>query len=217
MPLDLSRMESIKWLAFVAMVADHVDLLLFARSVPLLHELGRFAFPVFALTFGIGLARTTDVLHSALSLVVAGFLAQGLWEVARGAQYANVLLVFAACSAVASCARAGLVASALCLVVVGSLVSLGGEGGALGLVMVGAGFIAGGRSLTSRECRAVLLAAGAAWCLAHPSIGAACAVVLVSAAGAWMPTVRRVRYALLIGYPLHLGLLCGVAAYGRVS
>lgn len=89
-------LELVKWLAFLAMVADHVDLILLDRSASWLNAIGRFAFPAFAVAFGLGLARSTDPLAVARRLVVPGLVAQSCWMLAPGGPPLNVLLSFAA-------------------------------------------------------------------------------------------------------------------------
>lgn len=88
-------LELVKWIAFAAMVADHVDLILLDRSVPWLNAIGRFAYPAFAVAFGLGLARSTDPLAVARRLLVPGLVAQVCWLLAPGGPALNVLLSFA--------------------------------------------------------------------------------------------------------------------------
>lgn len=87
-------LELVKWAAFAAMLADHVDLILLGRSVPELHAIGRFALPAFAVAFGIGLARTSDLLHVACRLVAPAFLAAFAWAAVHPLPYVNVLVTF---------------------------------------------------------------------------------------------------------------------------
>ena len=75
----MAHLELVKWLAFVAMVVDHVDLFLFNRTVPWMFEVGRFAAPAFAICFGIGLAFTRDAVAVADRLMWPAVLAQCIW------------------------------------------------------------------------------------------------------------------------------------------
>lgn len=50
-------LEALKWIGLAAMLGDHVDKALFDDALPVLSEIGRIAFPLFALVFGYNLAR----------------------------------------------------------------------------------------------------------------------------------------------------------------
>lgn len=50
-------LEALKWIGLAAMLGDHVNKALFADALPWLSEIGRIAFPLFALVFGYNLAR----------------------------------------------------------------------------------------------------------------------------------------------------------------
>lgn len=50
-------LEALKWIGLAAMLGDHVNKALFADQLPALDEIGRIAFPLFALVFGYNLAR----------------------------------------------------------------------------------------------------------------------------------------------------------------
>ena len=202
--IDLRRLEAVKWFAFLAMVADHVDLLLFARAVPWLHEVGAFAFPGFALTFGIGLARSADPLAAAIRIALAGVGAQVVWWLLLPGHYANVLLVFAACAAAFVVLCRSRVVGLLAWCAVAALATLGGDGGLCGVVLVAAGAVVGSGRLTDWEGRAVLLVAGAGWLLSVPMVGAAIAIAFVVFVPVFGRGVPRVRGGLLVGYPLHL-------------
>jgi len=49
--------ELLKWIGLIAMVADHVNMYLFNRSLPALTEIGRLAMPLFAMCLAANLAR----------------------------------------------------------------------------------------------------------------------------------------------------------------
>ena len=50
-------LEALKWIGVAAMLGDHVNKALFGGELPVLTEIGRIAFPLFALVFGYNLAR----------------------------------------------------------------------------------------------------------------------------------------------------------------
>ncbi len=50
-------LEALKWIGLAAMLGDHVNKALFGDQLPALSEIGRIAFPLFALVFGCNLAR----------------------------------------------------------------------------------------------------------------------------------------------------------------
>lgn len=76
--------EAAKWLAFVFMVADHVNIFLLpeGHSVPLLYLLGRLVFPMFALCLAFGLAeRGSFVLDTTIRrLLLWACIAQVPWS-----------------------------------------------------------------------------------------------------------------------------------------
>lgn len=49
--------ELLKWIALLAMTGDHVAKVVFGGYVPVVGELGRIAFPLFALVMACNLAR----------------------------------------------------------------------------------------------------------------------------------------------------------------
>lgn len=57
---DDGALEILKWIAALFMVMDHANILFFDRSMPLLSELGRMAFPLFAMVFAVNLSRLYD-------------------------------------------------------------------------------------------------------------------------------------------------------------
>lgn len=76
--------EWLKWLALVAMTADHVDKVIFAGQLPALSAFGRLAFPIFAVVLVGNLqGRQRQALDRAFSrLLVAGLLVQWPYMVA---------------------------------------------------------------------------------------------------------------------------------------
>jgi hypothetical protein len=90
---DGRRLELLKWLAFVAMIFDHVSLFFFDHS-GLLFSIGRFAFPVFSMTFGIGLCLSRDPSTVLSRLLFPGLLAEVFWRFSSHSVGVNVLLSF---------------------------------------------------------------------------------------------------------------------------
>lgn len=149
---DASRLEPVKWLAVVAMVCDHLAITLLP-SQAWLRDIGTFAFPAFALSFGVGLAASTDPFRVASRLVAPAVVAQVCWLAIDGAWHPlNVLFMFSLCALVVAVielrsVRRGVGMAGL-LVVGGVFVALlpsaKFEGGVMGFLLV-AGAYAGAR------------------------------------------------------------------------
>ena len=95
--------EFLKWLAVVLMTGDHVITILGLGYVPVATELGRVAFPLFALVLAYNLALPgADLAKSIRRLTVWGLVATPVAYLAFGSLVPlNVLLTFAvACSAI---------------------------------------------------------------------------------------------------------------------
>lgn len=96
-----SGRELLKWVALVFMTGDHVAKVLFGGYVPVASELGRIAFPVFALVMAYNLAQpNADAGKSLRRLLLWGVIAQPAHAFALGnALPLNVLLSFALAAA----------------------------------------------------------------------------------------------------------------------
>ena len=194
---DVGRLEALKWLAFAAMVIDHAALA-WPGSVPIEARLiGRFAFPVFCLTFGLGLAQSSSPGQVAARLLLPGVLAQVAWVFVQTSHPVNMLLVFAACAAAVQLYRsprwwwtAGFLLGPVCVF---------GEGMVFSVALVFAGMAAGAH----RTVWPILLS-GLAWWFVAPSIGVVVAVVAVAVWSSEWPRVPRIRGLLAWGYALHL-------------
>lgn len=208
----MQHLELVKWLAFIAMVVDHVDLVMFNRSVPWMFEVGRFAAPAFAICFGIGLAFSRDAFAVADRLMWPSVLAQCTWLLVAPPSYplsyGNVLVVFTCCALVLACGRKNLwggIASGVFLLAV----SPGLEGGPGLIVLVAAGY------LTSRVNSWLPYLGGFAPWLAGALSPGLVAAALAPVLARLVPfTVPRVRGLLAWGYPLHLaaiGLIASIA------
>lgn len=99
--------ELLKWVAVLLMTGDHAAKLLWGGYVPVLSELGRIAFPVFALVMAYNLAQPgADVGKSVRRLAVWGVVAQPVYAWAFGAALpVNVLLSFALAAACVWCVQ----------------------------------------------------------------------------------------------------------------
>ncbi len=93
--------ELLKWLALALMTGDHVVTVFHLGYVPVVSELGRVAFPVFALVMAFNLAQPgADAAKSARRLAAWGIAATPVTALAFGQLLPlNVLLTFAAAAA----------------------------------------------------------------------------------------------------------------------
>lgn len=206
---DVSRLEFVKWAAFVGMLLDHVDLAVFGRGQPWMHAIGGFCLPAFALCFGLGLARSADPMRVVERLVLPSVVAQAAWLVIQPEHPANVLVMFALCALIAvqaATSRWGLTVAAAIAVLA---VSMGGEGGPPLVLLVAGGYLA---SRLDRDWPVML--AGAVWWALVPSLGALLAVLAVLY---WPPGAARLARRpgwLAWGYAGHLVALAGLVAAG---
>lgn len=199
-PGDVGRLELVKWVAFAAMIADHVDLWLYGRGFGM-QALGAFAFPAFAFCFGLGLARSRDPMMVGARLVLPALFAQVAWFMGGFEHPLNVLGVFALCAFAMMPSAPPWGRIALWGVVVVAC-GVGGEGGAFGALMAGAGVLAG-----LRRGWGPVFAAGGVWCLLLPSTAAVLSVVAVVLAPSRWPRLGRVRGLFAWAYAFHLLVL----------
>ncbi|WP_313203545.1 TraX family protein [Stenotrophomonas sp.] len=89
--------ELLKWIALLLMTGDHVAKVVFGGYVPVVSELGRVAFPLFALVMACNLAQPgADLGKSIRRLLLWGVIAQPLHLLAFGQPLPlNILLTFA--------------------------------------------------------------------------------------------------------------------------
>lgn len=99
--------ELLKWLAVALMTGDHVARVFFDGYLPVVSELGRIAFPVFALVMAYNLAQPgADVGKSVRRLLLWGIVAQPAHALAFGYWIPlNVLLSFALAAAAVWCVQ----------------------------------------------------------------------------------------------------------------
>jgi len=102
-----SGRELLKWVAVVLMTGDHAVKVFHAGYVPVVSELGRVAFPVFALVMAYNLAQPgANVAKSIKRLFVWGVVAQPVYAWAFGVLLpVNVLFSFALAAACVLCAQ----------------------------------------------------------------------------------------------------------------
>ena len=197
-------LELVKWAGFAAMVADHIDLILCGRGVPWLHELGRFAFPAFAVALGMGLGMSERPGRGGAAILLPAVLAQAAWWAAEQPFRVNILFTFAACSAIAAAfaARANVIGSVAALAFV---VGAGQwEGGPAAGLLVLAGFLL----VRARWGGALALPVLAApWLWFAPSAGLVAGLLAPPLARHLPFAVARQPGVLLWAYPLHLALL----------
>lgn len=101
--------EALKWLAVLLMTGDHVAKVFFGGYLPVVSELGRIAFPVFALVMAYNLAQPgADLGKSVRRLALWAAIAQPAHALAFGYWLPlNVLASFALAASVVWAIRAG--------------------------------------------------------------------------------------------------------------
>jgi hypothetical protein len=208
---DPARLEVVKWLAVLAMFCDHVALVLFP-SQTWLRDIGTFAFPAFVLSFGVGLAASSDPLRAASRLLIPAMLAQAFWLMLdAGPKGPNILFLFLVSAVVAHAAAARAVGWwALAGVLVGLAVALRVEGGALGFLLILGAFVAARRSAL------YMLPAAALWAVLLPSVGfwlgvlAVLAVLSVPRLPLAVPRIPGLLAWVYVGHLAVLVMLAGV-------
>lgn len=199
--------ELLKWIALVLMTGDHVLTVFGLGYVPVVSELGRVAFPVFALVMAYNLAQSgADSGKSALRLALWGLVATPVATLAFGQILPlNVLLAFAAAAGGIWALERRQWALAVLLVLVAPVVL---DYAWPGVWLVLAGWLwyrgHGGRPWLIWGCMGLLcLYNGNAWALlAIPLLRVGCSDVPI-------PRLGRVFYGYYIG---HLALLACVVA-----
>lgn len=101
--------EVLKWIAVLLMTGDHVAKVFYGGYVPVISELGRIAFPVFALVMAYNLAEpNADIVKSIRRLGLWAAVAQPAHALAFGHWLPlNVLASFALAASVVWAIRAG--------------------------------------------------------------------------------------------------------------
>jgi len=198
------------------MTADHVAKVIFGGYVPVLSEVGRVAFPVFALVMACNLAQPgADVGKSFRRLITWGLIAQPVHAWAFGYWVpVNVLLAFGLAAALVRCLqRRQWVLAMLCACPAPLFVDYQWAG--IALVVAGWAYYA--KSMSNPWAVALALGAlcwfnGNLWALlAVPVIGLA---ERASRAGWAVPRTRWAFYGYYVG---HLGLLSVAAVWPHWS
>ncbi len=221
--LSTGALEALKWLALLAMAADHVNSFWLQGRVGALQATGRLAFPLFAFVLGYNLARHEPPVVPRLigRLLLAGLVAQPffMW-LTRSTWHLNVLFTFALAAVLLAgwsraASRPGQVAWGVAGLAGGFFVEFGWYGVAL---------VVAAQQACRRQTRGALLALGAAllaltlWLVsasgpvAWAGMAAWPAVLLVRQ---WAPAWRRRPGVFYVFYPLHLALLAALPLFLR--
>ncbi|MFC6838836.1 TraX family protein [Xanthomonas theicola] len=205
--------ELLKWLALVLMTGDHVAKVLYGGYVPIVSELGRIAFPLFALVLAYNLAQPgADLAKSVRRLLVWGLIAHPVYVLAFGQWLPlNVLLTFA------------LAATALCCI-------QGRRWALLTACMLPAPFfvdyqwsgvllvLAGWYCFRARcgRMRCILVCCACAPLCAYNGNGWALlalpVMLLVDVTRVWSVAIPRMRWAFYVYYVAHLAMLAALHA-----
>lgn len=207
MKIASGTLEALKWFALVLMLGDHINLALFDRSLPVLTEIARIVFPIFALVLGYNLARPgADWGRVLKRLVIVATIAQPFHYVAFDrALPVNVLYTFAAGLAVISQAEKGRVfLAAMLFLAAGLVVDYRWPG--VGL-LVSAFYLARSPSLVAWMAISACMV-GLAWI--NGNFYALWALPVVFLASRVNFNVQRSPWAFYTLYPAHLAVLAAL-------
>lgn len=209
-------LEALKWIGLAAMLGDHVNKALFGDTLPVLSELGRVAFPLFALVFGYNLARENPQWAQAYRRSLVRLLGFGLlafpfsvlafqrWDLMP----LNILFTLAVGLGLVWCIRRNDIAGAL----IGSLLFLGG--GALvefywpGLLLIVACWASFARPSLATQLGA--LASLTLLALVNGNFYALLALPVVWLVSRFDLELPRNRWVFYVFYPAHLAVLAGL-------
>lgn len=206
-------LEAVKWIGLAFMVGDHVNAVVFARELPVLTEAGRIAFPLFAWTLGVNLARPDPrwpqtyrrIVRRLLVFAIVSLPFSAIAFQRPGLLPLNILFSFAAACVLVGCIRRNDIPAAL----VGSVVFLGTgllvEFSWPGLLLVVASWAT--VAYPGVASRTGLLAAMAALFFVNGNFYAMLAVPVVLAVSMARPRVPRLRWLFYAFYPAHLAVL----------
>ncbi|WP_019305511.1 TraX family protein, partial [Xanthomonas oryzae] len=200
--------EVLKWIALVLMTGDHVAKVFFGGYVPVLSELGRIAFPVFALVMAYNLAQPrADYAKSVLRLAVWGLVAEPFYAWAFGHWLPlNVLLTFALSALLGWAIHARHWRYVAVLGVIGPLWVDYQWSGVLFVLAAWCWFRTG-----RLEAFGAVLASMAALCWYNGNLWALGALPVLALGYVWWP-VPRLRWAFYGYYVLHLVVIGMLAA-----
>lgn len=202
--------EAVKWLALLAMVVDHINLIVLDGSQPWMHAVGRFAAPAFGVCFGIGLAHSRDPAAAAYRLMAPAAVAGIAWWLAgHPEQVGNILFTFALCALAAACATishaAGVLGLATAMAVV-HFVQL--EAGYAFVILVAAAYLA---ERTGAKWLHVVAAGPFVAAIATPGLVAGLLAPHLARRLPW--NVPRHPGVLAWAYPAHIAALAGLHAF----
>jgi len=207
--LSSGSIEALKWLGVVLMTGDHINTVLFARGVPILYDLGRIAFPLFALVMAYNLARPgADILRTAQRLAVFALVTTPAYAVSVGGAHLlplNVLHTFAAAAVIVYLGQRQPLAALIVFVLAGTVVDYAWPG--LGLIVAGTSYFAT-RSCVSAVSALLALASLAA---INGNFWALAALPVVAIASLSAPALKRAPRAFYGYYLGHLTVLAFLA------
>lgn len=206
-------LEFLKWFAVLLMFGDHVNAAFFGRQLPVLSEVARIVFPIFAMILGYNLARPAASKGRALRrLLLVASIAQPFHAIAFGQLLPlNVLFTFAA--AVASLLlweKNQVLFAAAVLVLSGLFVDYSWPGVAL---VIGAYWFTRSPAVFPA---AIALASllGLQWINGTQYALWAVPVLLLARLGDWrIPRSPRAFYVI---YPAHLAVIAAILVMGSV-
>lgn len=215
-PLSSGSLEALKWIGLLAMLGDHVNVALFAHQFPVLSEVGRIAFPLFACVFGYNLARPDPAWRQTYARVLKRLLVFALlslpFSVLAFARYdllpLNILFAFATGLGLVWCIRRGDGMGAL----LGSVLFLAGgllvEFSWPGLALVVAAWACFAYPGAASQAFA-LLAVCALW-FVNANFHALLAYPVIAAVALLRIGLPRSRWLFYVFYPAHLAVLAAL-------
>lgn len=198
-----------KWIALVLMTGDHVNTILFDRSLPYLYEIARVCFPIFAAVLAYNMVRPhADIARGLTRLLTFAVIAQPFHALAYGSFWPlNVLFTLALGIMVAS-RRFPLLLSLPLAAFAGAFVDYQW----FGIALVYACFRLFDSKPKGRGVAAAFVFLALASLIAiNGNLWAFAAVPLVYLVAILKPTVPRLKWAFYAYYPAHFAVLAFVA------
>ena len=93
-------LDAVKSIAAVAMVIDHIDVMLLSPHVPAMWEIGRLAYPLFAFAVVCNLLRGTPVPRYLQGLLLLAAVSQPAYAIAMGGESASTIVTLVLAAAV---------------------------------------------------------------------------------------------------------------------
>lgn len=194
--------ELLKWLALVLMTGDHVNKALLSGGYPILTDVSRVVFPIFAVVLAYNLTRPDSIRPALSRLLVVGALVQPLHGLVFGYWLpVNVLLTFAAAVGMMHLWRSGWpLAAGFLFSFAGSVVDYGW----VGLALTFAAWLA---FSGTRWSWWLVLASFAGLCWYNGNAWALLALPLLFVGSRVRVILPRWRWAFLGYYAFHLAVL----------